>query len=340
MEEEITLEEYIENYNTAIYNLYPKFFDYLNYINMSANNINWLGEQLFKDDIKIDDYSDYIDNVEMFDLASNIVESLGADYLKKFKKSFIDGTFDFYEADDNSFAYTRFNNNHFDVSVDCQYNVEDVMKLVHEFFHCLHIERFDDKLEDENCYIYTELFALVGELYAILYLYKNNFHKHDVCQYFKRFIRVMYYYANEILIQGFAMHVYDTCRSFDETSLNDYFNLTGIPEDFAILFDFLDDIDDFDFHEKATYILGFFPAYLIAQLMIDDDNAIVKFKKCIVSIKDYIQIEDLYAYFNIDSLINSNSALAKLSDDIYEDVSELLNNDRIVYHKKIGETWS
>ncbi|MEI3529646.1 MAG: hypothetical protein V8Q75_01050 [Bacilli bacterium] len=56
--------------------------------------------------------------------------------------------------------------------------------------------------------------------------------------------------------------------------------------------------------------------------------------------KDYIQIEDLYAYFNIDSLINSNSALAKLSDDIYEDVSELLNNDRIVYHKKIGETWS
>lgn len=340
MEEEITLDEYIDNYNTAIYNLYPKFFYYLNYINMSANNINWLGENLFKNDIELEHYNTYISSVELFDLTKNIIGSLGADYLQKFEKCLMDGTIDFYEANDDSFAYTRFNNNHFDISVDRKYNIEDVIKLVHEFFHFIHIERFEDKLKDEDCYIYAELFALVGEIYAILYLYKNNFYQHDVCQYFKEFIRVMYYYANSTLIQGFIMHVYDICRSFDDNSLEHYFDLTGIPEDFAVLFDFLDDIDDFDFHEKATYVLGFLPAYLIAQLMINEENYISKFKNCIVNITDYTQIEDLFAYFKIDNLINSNSELAKLSDSLYEDFNELLSNDKIVYQKKIGEIWS
>lgn len=340
MEDEITLEEYIENYNTAIFNTYPKLFYYLNYINMSATNINWLGENLFNQDMELEDYHIYVSSIELIDLGRMIIGSLGMDYLQKFERCLVDGTIDFYNADDDSFAYTNFHDNHFDVSIDCNYNIEDVMKLVHEFFHFIHIEQFDDKLEDENCYVYTELFALVGEVYAVLYLYKNNIYRQDVCNYLKKFVRVICYYANRSLIQGFVMHVYDTCRNFNSKSLEHYFNLTGVPEDFAILFDFLDDIDDFDFHERAIYILGFLPAYLIAQLMINDDSVIIKFKNCIEHIRDYSEIEELFAYFNIDDLIRDNNGLISLSTNLYEDFSALLTNDKIIYEKKIGEIWS
>lgn len=340
MEVDISLEEYIKNYNTAIFNKCPKFFYYLNYINMSATNINWLGENLFDQDIAYDNYQDYIGSVELIDLTRLIISSLGSDYLQKFETCLIDGTISFYDADIDSYSYTRFEHNHFDINIDRNYNIEDVMKLVHEFFHFIHIEQFEDKLEDENCYVYTELFALIGEIYAVLYLYKNNIYKNDVCNYLKKFIKIMYYYARNSLIQGFIMHVYDTSRSFDNKALEDYFDLTGIPESFTVLFELIDEVDNFDFHEKDPYILGFLPAYLIVQFMINDEYFISKFKYCINHINNYVEIEELFSYFNIDNLIKDNNNLADVSNQLYEEFNKLLNNNEIVYQKKIGEIWS
>lgn len=340
MDEEITLEEYIEAYNSEVYNVYPIFFREMNYINILAYYFNWIGECLFSEDVMLDKYKNSNISInDVLQIAFDIISDFGNGYKEEFEKCINDGTIEFVDADDNSYAYTAKENNHFSISVDRNYNIEDIIKLVHEFFHYLHIRKFDEGFKNEQCYLYGEMFSILGEIYAVLYLYKNNIFKDDAITYLKKEIMIIYKYANNTLIMGIVMHIYDLYNNFTDKSIDEYINFTNSPEEFVNAFDYLNDIEEFNYHELATYIIGFFPAFVLANSMIDDKSIIIRFTNCINHINEYKDKRELFNYLSIDNLLLDTISLSQLVDEMYLMFKQLYNNNEITYQKKLGELW-
>lgn len=337
MEEEITLEEYIGNYNSQVYKVFPKLIKYMDYINDSAFNMCWLGEQLFDEDLILDDYENNVDTLELINQSSNILEIFDKDYKNLLQELIKNGTINFYEAHDESFSYTTFKNDNGDISVDRNYNIEDILKTIHEFFHYVHISNFNKDLKQQDCYIYSEFFALCAEMYAMFYMYKNNIYKNDVIKYLKKFIMILHGYANKVFIQGSVMHIYDICNDFSDDSINEYIELTNSPKEIENIFYFLDDIDDFDYHEMAPYIIGILPAFLLAQNMINDKNCIKRFKHCVENAKQYTEIDELFDFLNIAKVIQGTDEIVEIVDSIYDMIKEFFTKKETSFQKKLGE---
>lgn len=335
----LSLEEYVDNYNMAIYERYPKLINYINYINYFAYYFNWIGETLSEEDKLYNINYDYqnISTLELIDICKKIISQFGTDYLYKFNKCLNDGSIELYDADEDTFSYTTVTDNHLSIYVDRTYTLEDVFKLIHEFFHFIHVEKFSDNFEDENCYIYTELFALMGEVYAILFLSENDLYKNDSIQYLKRFFIQMYQHANCTLFQGFVIQVYDIFRSFEEDDLSLFFEVTNNPETLEYSFEYINDLDNFNYHEIANYILGIFPAILCAEKMINNKQYIKTVKYLLENINQITSIEDMFKYLNIDNLLNDEDSMIKVVDYLYEKFNNLFSQDIIIKQKKLGE---
>ena len=337
MEEEITLEEYVENYNSQVYNTFPKLFRYMEYINDSAYNICWLGEQLFKEETTFDGYENNIGVSELINQAINILGMFSKDYKKLLEEIIKNGVINFYDATDETFSYTTFKNNYADVSIDRNYNVEDLLKIIHEFFHYVHIDNFNRTPGEEDCYIYTEFFALTAEMYAMFYMYKNNIYKNDIIIYLKKYIMILYSYANKTFIQGSVMHIYDICNDFSDEAINEYIKLTNTSEEIKNVLYLLDDIDDFDYHILAPYIIGVLPAFLLAKNMIDDKYSVERFKTCVENAKNYTEIDELFKLLNIENILQSTDEISNVIDDVYDIVKDFFEEKNINYQKKLGD---
>lgn len=143
-----------------------------------ARYIGWLNAKYKKrvqDKIKdIELEENHLTYEEVYQLARNIINEIDPKYLTEYDQLIESGKLDFdyeQEIDDSVMRIIRNGNNTTKlIDVRREFNCNDVLSLIHEFFHYT-----NRKKEFSNVrYYFTEFLSIYFELYAIDYLLKQN----------------------------------------------------------------------------------------------------------------------------------------------------------------------
>lgn len=336
--EEITnLESYISNYSSDLYNLYPIFFNNISYINVLSSYICSMCSDFFKGNETFI-YENDVDFIDLVNFCEEITNSIGVEYRDIFQKKLSDGTINFGISKEGSFSYTRPTEKHNDVFIDRNYTIEDIIKTIHELFHEIHINKFENKFKDEKCYFYSEFVALIGDIYSVLYLYKNNILKEDCVTYIKKLFSSLYKFANTALIEGITLDIYSKMQKLDEKSVLEYIKLTNSPEGYSTIPELNRQIVEYDYHDSAIYVYGFVFSFLISEAMIQDEFYIQKFKFVMENIEQY-NFSDILLNFGIKGILTDSDKLYDAVLHIYNSLEFIINKNEINIKATKGDLW-
>lgn len=327
------MEELIKEYSDELYSKMPAFFEYLEIINVYAGyfgQIEGYMESKVKD---IEPYDIEIDTLSLVDLCNKILSNLDKDLCEKFNKRLVDGTVKF---KDDAVTSMKVKNGNIDITVNKTYTIEDVLGLIHEFFHSIHIEKYDNNMQDANWYFLTEMIAMTGEIYAIMYMYKNNIMKHDLISYIKKYMDTIFAQANTTLLTGLTLEIYDKEQSLSEEAVQHFIKVKELPEEYSEITDVLEYLDDFLFHESAAYTFGFPISVILATKMIDSDEYKRKVIYLLEHINDY-NIESLFISLGISEILKDEDYICSAMNYVYEISDKLIEDEPIDIKRLIVE---
>lgn len=281
-----TLEDYVDDYSCAVYSAFPKMFKYLNLHNVYGNYFEQLLGAVEQDIPSDYEYECEIDFLACYNLCLEILSSLDSNYVTKFKQWMNDGTINFIE-DEDSFSHTTVSDNHLEINIAKNYTIEDVFGLIHEFFHGMHLEQFDNNLNNEDWYLTTECIAMTGEFYSVFYFLKNNIMTDDTKMYLKKLLMNGYYKADNSLVDGILLEVYDNIGTFDDEEVITFLKQARLPIEYKNIIDSINEEHELNYHEGFTYTIGFPISIMLAKKMIDDSSYINLFNKQFSDIKRY-----------------------------------------------------
>lgn len=331
------LENKISKYGSELYKTYPIFFENLNFTILSAYYICSVCQNFFKSDEEFS-YKDEIDVLTVISYCEDITGSFGSEYKNLFKKRISDGTinFDFSGKDENSHIEPK--ENYVNINIMRKHNIEDILVTLHEFFHDVHFSKFKDKLEDEKCLFYSELIAVIGDLYGAFYLYKNGLFKEDAVTYIKKIFYSTYVMASNTLIGGVTLDMYDKMQSFDDDSITKYIELTNGSENYRTMPLVYACLDKNNYHNLSTYTFGFIFSFLIVDSMIKDEYYINQFKKIMENIEQY-DFKDILSSFGISGVLTNPDKLYSAVLYIYHMSEVMVNKNKIDFKVPKGELW-
>ena len=295
------------------------------------NNVNIINDEIYyliqlyymnEEKIKtIDKYEIKFDKYAAITEVRNILHSINPFYEQKFNyylknKKIIFGKFN-KSCTTNSKMYIKQRN-----------NIEDVFVIIHEFFHFVHLEKYNYNMEDPNWYTLTEMIAINFELYTLINLYNNHMYKEDIRRYILKLIYNIYIRADDIAVEAMSLNIYDKYKKFDTESFYKYKKVKQVPDDFIYLINQLvKKGEPFIYHENATYIYAFPLSIVMATRMNLD---IEYFNKVMVlfeninkySVKEILDILELSYIMSSDdsyeNLYQIMTQIDRLIDDIYE----------------------
>ena len=333
-EEEKALEKKISEYSSELYETYPIFFENMNFTILASTYICSVCQDFFKADEEFF-YKDEIDILTVISYCEDIAGSLDIEYKNLFQKKISDGTinFDFSNKDDNS--YTQPKEGYTNINIMRKYNIEDILVTIHEFFHDIHFSKFEKKLEDENCLFYSELIAVIGDLYGAFYLYKNGLFKEDVVTYIKKIFYNTYMIANSTLIGGVTLDIYDKMQSFDDDSITKYIELTNGSENYRTMPSVYECLGGHNYHNLSTYTFGFIFSFLISDSMIKDEYYINQFKRIMENIDNY-DFKDILSAFGINGVLTNPDKLYSAVLYIYHMLEAMIKKNKINFNVPKG----
>ena len=327
------IEELIKEYSDELYLKMPVFFKYLEIINAYAGYFGQI-EGYMADKVKdIEPYDVDIDTLTLVELCSKILLTLGKDLCDKFNRRLVDGTVNFEE---DTITSMKVKNGNIDITVNKTYTIEDVLGLIHEFFHSIHIEKYNNNMHDANWYFLTEMIAMTGEIYAIMYMYKNNIMKHDLIAYIKKYMGTIFAQANITLLTGLTLEIYDKEQSLREEAIQHFIEAKELPEEYSEITEVLEYLDDFLFHESVAYTFGFPISVIIATKMIDSDEYKRKVLYLLEHINDY-DIESLFIALGINDILKNEDYICSAMNYVYEVSDKLIEDEPIDIKRLIVE---
>lgn len=335
MEEREEIEKYLKEYIESLNRNYPCFVEYLNYINELSFYVNYLGENIIN--------VDYIDRIyleknlssdDMYELCLEILQTLG--YENEFKYMYQNKIIKYKKERKNTNSYTKVKHDKLLINVYKNNTIEDVLKTIHEFFHYIHISKYEKNLKNDKCFLFTETFAAIGELYTILYLYNNNLYKEDVVTYFKAYFNTLHIKANHTLLNGILIDIYDKHHSLDDEIIEKYIIEENHDDWVKKIIEYNSELESFDFFEDAGYALALIPALLTAVSMQENNDAILNVRDCIENIHEYNTMEKLYKKLNVYDVVYNQDNLIKLISQMYYFIKNVFDNNEINYQKKLG----
>lgn len=146
------------------------FLKHLQFFDFITSEIRKVSKK-YDDNSKLKDY--YLTYEDVFLLAREIIASIDYEYLASFDSLIPSGRLDFsynMEYFDSHFAFfSNKNSKNFQININREFNLNDVITLVHEFYH---YTNFDMKhlSRNHNSYLLTEFISIYFELYATSYL--------------------------------------------------------------------------------------------------------------------------------------------------------------------------
>ena len=167
---------------------YKKLNRYLNMVfNVLEYNDSFLIKNAVSIDYSIEELLNYCinDNIDFLSKENNmtfmdiyretreIIMSISPKYVEEFDKLLNSGVIDFSydnEYTDSEFIF-YFKNKVGIININRRFNYNDVVLLIHEFFHYLNSRIVN---RSENTYLFTEFISIYFEIYSINYLKKKN----------------------------------------------------------------------------------------------------------------------------------------------------------------------
>ena len=319
------VEELLKEYSDELYSKMPNFFQYLEVINAIAGYFAQIENYMFEEIEYSEDYNFNVDFISLTEMCNQILNSLDTGLCKKFNKRMYDGTINFEE---DSITSMKVDNGKIDITLNRNYTIEDIFGLIHEFFHSIHIEKYNNNMHDSKWYIFTEAIAMIGELYAVLYMYKNNIMKEDLIIYIKKYLSTIFAQANNTLVTGLALEIYDKEQSLSDDSIEHFIKVKELPSEYKNINHVLEYLDDFLFHESATYTFGFPISFIVVTKMFEDDCYKNKVISLLENINDY-SLEDLLTSLGIGDILKNENFICSSMNYVYEISKQLINEEQL-----------
>lgn len=195
-------------------------------------------------------------------------------------------------------------------------SIEDVITIIHEFFHYIHLEKYDYNMNNSDWYTFTEMIAITFELYALLKLYEKDEYKNDIKKYFLLILYNISLKADNISSEAMMLNIFDKYGKMDTEAFYKYINKKQMPEEFMIPIN--DDIKKnkkFTYLFNAPYIFAFPLSFYMANRMLNDNEYL----------KKVINVLDNINKYNYDEIMNKLELSIVLSkDDNYENLYQLM----------------
>ena len=319
------IEQLIKEYSDELYSKMPIFYQYLEVINAYAGYFGQIEGYLEAKVTDIEEYQLELDYLSIIEICNEILMSLDSKLCDKFNKRISDGTIDF-KCD--SITSMSIVDKKINITINKTSTIEDVLGLIHEFFHSIHIEKYDNDMQNQEWYFFTEAIAMTGELYAILYMYKNNILKEDLNSYLKKYISTMFAHASNTLLTGLTLEIYDDEQSLSDVAVNHFISVKQLPEGYNEITEVIQYLDDFLFHESATYTFGFPIALLIASKMLDDEEYKIRLLSLLEHINEY-DLDNLLTSLGIKNIIKNEDYMCDAMNYVYSVVNEMLDDRQL-----------
>lgn len=173
---------------------YKKLNRYLNMVfNVLEYNDSFLIKNAVSIDYSIEELLNYCinDNIDFLSKENNmtfmdiyretreIIMSISPKYVEEFDKLLNSGVIDFSydnEYTDSEFIF-YFKNKVGIININRRFNYNDVVLLIHEFFHYLNSRIVN---RSENTYLFTEFISIYFEIYSINYLKKKGISNEEI----------------------------------------------------------------------------------------------------------------------------------------------------------------
>ena len=266
MKKKLTLEEYTEIYYSELNQQMNNFIKYLDLIMDEAMyyvQIYDIHEEKFEEK----EYNNKLDNYEIINICCSILEQLNNEYSILFKEYLKN---DFIKYKKNA-KYAFMNSKK--IVINKTNTIEDIFTTIHEFFHKVHINMYDNNLKDPDWLFPSELIAILFEFYAFFYMYKNDIYKEDLKIYFNKLIRAVGMISMDVIHEILILDIYDKYKSIDEESIHKFIKYKDMDEQIVeILKIFEAENNSFRYHKEAPYIFGFMISLISSFNMVYDDN--------------------------------------------------------------------
>lgn len=321
-------EKLIKEYSDELYSSMPIFFDYLEIINLFAQYIGQIESLIGAKTENINEYKTSVDFLSLIELCNQILSTLDRGLCDKFNKRLADGTINLDSEEELSITAMTVVDHNIDINVKRTYTIEDVLGLIHEFFHSIHIEKYDNDMQNANWYFSAELIAMIGEFYAIMYLNQNNIFKDDLIEYLKGVLNVIFAKANDTLITGLTLEIYDKEQSISDEAVQHFIRTRGLPQEYGAIIEVLEELEDFEFHDNATYIFGFPISMLIATKMLEDDSYKRKMLYLLEHINEYSP-KSLLTYLGVEGILSDEDYICSVINYICEVSNKMIEKEHV-----------
>lgn len=207
-------------------------------------------------------------------------------------------------------------------------NIVTTVSLVHEFFHLIHLEKSNLKFKDEEYYCYTESLGMMGEYYALLYLFeKRPDLKNDIKMYINEDLIAMYKRGENTLRDGCLLDVYRNYGDLSKKSIELYVEKNKLSKDYLTMLKYKYDTN-FYYGDYIRYINSLPVSLSLGYQLYYDKEFKNNFLNIVSELKNmkFINWKDKYTSKYIsnetDMLENANALRIWLHDNFYSDKKE------------------
>ena len=321
------MEKYIQFF---IYNFCKEYPFYLHNLNKNIE-LSKLLIELYRN-LNIDEcfnYQSKFDVLSTIELASEILESISPALKDKYLDEIKKGRIEYKEA---PYSFLECNDGKYNIVINTEYdNITMAIASVHEFFHLLHLEQVQFNGDNENYYCYTEALGMSGEIYSLMYLYENRKeYLHDVLAYISELAFRLNNKANETLVDGVLISIYDEYDNLSIKSIKKYVKSFDIPKDYEKILSYKD-YAHLDYYDDVRYIYSLPQALVIAYRLFNEYDFKNDFCEILSELSEVRYVKWADRHFN--SYIESEDKLLEL----YNELIEIINNLFKSKVKKIGE---
>lgn len=323
------LEKSVNTYIKGLKKNFPRFDKYLKLCNeISSHVIDIYDAEIVPTDLEHSTYFRNIDSVSLaFEIINNISTELGMIFVEKINNKsimLVKGE-DSYTSVQNDIVYSK---------VEETNTFQDAIVLIHEFFHNVHLELYDNDINNEDFYFFTEIFGIFADIYSAYYLiYSRKEYIEDSKIFLSKVFNGVVGHSDVTLIKGTILDIYNEFKSLDDSSISNYVVKHNLPEAYLDILSFEKNVDNSVYHQSSIYVFAFPIAFNLAFNLLCIKDYSIKFKDMFLNINKY-NPEDWLHELELDTHLDDSDVLLNIMNNIYHNLKDVYYKKKV---KKIGE---
>lgn len=264
------LEIKLKGYLDELYHFCPYFEEYLELNNTIASYIlDIYYQSVVPPSVE---YQQVYDKYSSILLAHEIISSISPSLGTKFMDLINQQNIYFISKEKQDFSCTYgLDGTSYSPVVDYN-NICTVICLVHEFFHNIHLDKYNSDMNNSDWFFYTEIFGLMGDLYSVFYLLKEKTEiKSDIKNYLCQFFESIVACSDKCLLTGTIIDIYTQKKSLSVKAIKEYVQERGLSKESENILNLMpEEDDDYIYNVEVPYIFAFPVAFQSSANLLTD----------------------------------------------------------------------